>query len=87
MTVLTVKIKSPLADEIERLVKDGVYPDADEAVAGILGDALSEPESPEYVAWLKAELQKGIDDIEAGRIVDWDPDAIKREVERRHRER
>jgi antitoxin ParD1/3/4 len=26
---------------------------------------------------LRQEIQKGIDDIEAGRVVEWDPEAVK----------
>ena len=85
MTVLNVKIEPPLSDFIEGLVKEGRYPSADAAVADLIAErAVMEAETPEYTAWHKAEIQKGEDDIKAGRVVDWDPDAIMREVERRY---
>ena len=90
MGELTVKIAPPLSDYIEGLVASGEYASADEAVAGLLGGrvgAEAEYESPEFTAWLRREVQKGLDDIDAGRVVDWDPDDIMREVERRHAER
>lgn len=84
MTVLNVKIPSPLADYVEELVEQGRYPTAEDAVADALTRLqVEEPETLEFRVWLRAEVRKGIDDIEAGRVVDWDRDAIMREVDRR----
>lgn len=85
----TVRIAPPLAGYLGEPVKSGQYATADEAVAGRLSGAVYpvEPETPQYTEWLCREIQKGLDGIEAGRAVDWDPDEIMREVERRHAER
>jgi len=38
-----------------------------------------EPSDKAYEDYVRRELDRGLEDIEAGRIVAWDPDRIKRE--------
>lgn len=82
MTVLTITLEPPLADFIDDLVATGRYESAEDAVTGALLKLQSEVafETPEYMAWLKGEVQKGLDDIAAGHVVDLDMDEIYREA-------
>jgi antitoxin ParD1/3/4 len=89
MTVLTITLEPPLSDFVDDLVATGRYESINDAVADALLRLRSETayETPEYTAWLKSEVQKGLADIEAGRIVDYDPQAILAEARRRNSER
>ena len=83
MTVMTIDLKPEFAAFLEKEVEDGRYESLDAAIEEAVLQLLPEDESPEYTAWLLAELQKGLDDVAAGRLVEWNPDEIMQEVERR----
>jgi antitoxin ParD1/3/4 len=83
MGELTVKIAPPLADYIEELVAEGRYGSAEEAISDALmrlGDDFAE--TPEQTAALKRRAQQALSEIASGELLDWDPDAIMRDVDR-----
>lgn len=85
MGELTVKIRPPLADYVEDLVAQGRYPSVDDAIIDAVSRLKSEndyAESLEVSEALKLRLRQAVAELEAGDVVDWDPDAIMQEVER-----
>jgi antitoxin ParD1/3/4 len=68
---MNVSLTPELEKWIERCVKAGRYASSSEVVQAGL-QALMDEQGPEFPAWtreeLKAEIQKGIDDIRAGRV-------------------
>ena len=81
MTVLNVKIVSPLAEMIEEMVAEGRYASAEDAVADALSRLqVEERESGEYTAQLHAKVLRGFADLDAGRVVDLDLDEIYAEA-------
>jgi antitoxin ParD1/3/4 len=92
MTTRTIDIPEELARFIHDSVTAGRYPDENEVVRAAL--QLLEREEEEYqenLEVLRAEVQKGVDDIEAGRYTELNSreeiDAFGREVARRGMER
>jgi Arc/MetJ-type ribon-helix-helix transcriptional regulator len=84
MGELTVRIVPPLADCVEDLVAKGRYGSVEEAVNDALMRLQDEYlETPEQTAALKLRVQQAMGEITAGEVVDWDPDEIMREVDRR----
>ena len=74
---------------VRERVESGDYNDANEVVGEAL--RLLRDQQPEYVAWLRSELQKGYDDYKAGRYITLETDADIRalmdDVHRRGMER
>ena len=84
-----IKLTEDQAAFVRERVESGDYGSPDEVVGEAL--RLLRDQQPEYVAWLRAELQKGIDDIEAGRYIELnsrkDIDELIEDVKRRGMER
>lgn len=92
MTTRTIDIPEELARFIHDTVAAGHYPDENEVVRAAL--RLLEREEEEYrenLAELRAEVQKGLDDIEAGRYIELNSreeiEALGRDISRRGMER
>ena len=85
-----IELTEDQAAFVRERVESGDYDDANEVVGEALR-LLRDQQDPEYVAWLRGELQKGMDDIKAGRYVELnsreDIDALGRDVCRRGMER
>lgn len=59
-------------------VDAGEYASISEAIRDALrGWELERQMQQAELEHLRREIQKGIDDIEAGRVVEWDPEAVK----------
>jgi antitoxin ParD1/3/4 len=66
---------------VERILAMGQYQDADEVITAAL---LLLEERDRRLRWLRAELQKGIDQFERGEFIEYTPELfeqIAREVE------
>jgi antitoxin ParD1/3/4 len=88
---MNVSLTPELEKWIEECVKSGMYASSSEVVRAGLRK-LMQDRDPEFPAWthaeLKAEIQKGMDDIRAGRVSaveDWD--ALRAEIAERGRKR
>jgi antitoxin ParD1/3/4 len=68
---MNVSLPPELEKWIERCVKSGRYASSSEVVQAGL-QALMDAQGPEFPAWtreeLRVEIQKGMDDIRAGRV-------------------
>ena len=62
-------------------VKAGEYASISEAIRDALRRwELERQMQQAELEHLRREIQKGIDDIEAGRVVEWDPEAMKQRL-------
>jgi putative addiction module CopG family antidote len=65
---MTIELSPDLADFIEEQVKTGIYESPSAAVNAAVARMLAE-QSPEEVAELRALVEEGIADLDAGRVV------------------
>ncbi len=65
MATMNVSLPGPLAKEVERLVSSGAYASSSELVREALRHLL---ERESKLAWLKAEVQKGIEEADLGEL-------------------
>ena len=81
---VTVTLDPDVAETVNAGVAAGIYNSPAEAVTQALRDWQGQQAtSPEQLAYIRRELQKGLDDIEAGRVVELDvEDIIRRGKER-----
>lgn len=81
---VTITLDPDVAETVNAGVAAGRYGSPAEAVTEALrGWQDRQATSPEQLAYIRRELQKGLDDIEAGRVYDLDvEDIIKRGNER-----
>jgi antitoxin ParD1/3/4 len=80
----TVTLTSEMAESVRRAVQAGEYASSSELIRDALRDwrhkrALQEQELQE----LRAKVREGMDDIEAGRVQDFDPERIIEKGERK----
>lgn len=77
MERMTVTLPSDLVAEVEEAVAGGAYASGGEVVREALRDwqAKRASQGDELVA-LRAEIARGLADVEAGRLVDFDADRI-----------
>ena len=78
---MTIALSLPkdLEDFVERSVKSGRFSDEQELVCEALEMLKTREEFRQFqVAKLKQKLQDGLDDLETGRVAEWDGDEIKR---------
>jgi antitoxin ParD1/3/4 len=77
MEPLTVTITPEMADRIKEAVATGQYASASEVVRDALQEwELSRQRRERALDELRAEIEKGLADIEAGRLVDLDAEEI-----------
>lgn len=74
-----------LTDRLEAWVREkvdsGLYNNASEVIREALrAKILADQTYQEKLDALKAEIQKGVDDVEAGRVSKWDKDAFLAEM-------
>jgi antitoxin ParD1/3/4 len=84
---MNVSLTPELEKWIERCVKSGRYASSSEVVRAGL-QALMDAQGPEFPAWtreeLRVEIQKGMDDIRAGRVSTIeDREALLEEIKQR----
>lgn len=74
---LTIDLPSDVVDAVRAAVTGGHYPSASEVVRIALRDwSAKRVEDARRYSALKADIEDGIADLEAGRIRDFDLDAI-----------
>lgn len=78
---MTIKLSQELDQYVRRKVSAGKYSSPDAVIAHALRVMRRvERMLPSAEDDLRRELDAGIRDIEAGRVRDWDPEAMKREL-------
>ncbi|TDR93154.1 type II toxin-antitoxin system ParD family antitoxin [Enterovirga rhinocerotis] len=81
MPTMNVSLTAEMADFVQSEVQSGRYVSASELVRdGLRMLAYERAQESEKAALLKAAVQAGIDDVEAGRISDRSVDDILQEV-------
>jgi antitoxin ParD1/3/4 len=66
---------------LHSVVESGEYATVSEAIRDALrGWELERKMQQAELEHLRREIQKGMDDIEAGRVVEWDPEAMKQRL-------
>jgi antitoxin ParD1/3/4 len=74
---LTITLPSDMADLVRSAVESGDYASASEVVRAALRDwKLKRALQLQELAALKAEIDKGLADLAAGRVSEFDPEAI-----------
>ena len=86
---MNISLTPELADMVERRVASGMYTSNSEVVREALrryGEA--EPEyMPGEIERIRAKIAEGLADVKAGRVSEWDPEAIWNEsIERLKRQ-
>jgi antitoxin ParD1/3/4 len=79
---MNVTIRPELQAFIEGKIRSGVYTSTDEAVNELLR-YLSEVERLEDTEELRKQVLIGVEAADRGQVMDWDPEEIWQEVERR----
>lgn len=81
---VTITLEPDVAEAVSAGVAAGTFDSPADAVAHVLRDwQEQQATTPEQLAYIRRELQKGLDDVEAGRVYDLDvEDIIKRGNER-----
>lgn len=83
---MNVSLTKPLEDYVRAKVAGGRYNNASEVVREALRTMEArEKAEADHLAWLRAEIQKGDDDIAAGRVHPLDIEAIIAEGRSRNR--
>lgn len=78
---MTVALNLPkdLQEFVEQSVKSGRFSDEKELMREALEALKTQEEFRQFqLAGLKAKLQEGLDDLESGRVEEWDGEAVKR---------
>jgi len=75
MSAIAVKLPAALERFVSDQVKQGAYATREAAIVAAVD---RERRRAEQHAWLQREVQKGVDDLEAGRVTPFDPEDIKR---------
>ena len=78
---MTIALSLPkdLQDFVEHSVKSGRFSDERELVREALETLKTREEFRQFqLGKLKEQLQTGVDDLEAGRVAEWDGEEIKR---------
>ena len=78
---MTIALSLPkdLQDFVEHSVKSGRFSDERELVREALETLKTREEFRQFqLAKLKQQLQEGVDDLEAGRVAEWDGEEIER---------
>jgi antitoxin ParD1/3/4 len=84
---MNVSIEGKLQKFIEEKVNAGAYRTADEAVNRLLSFVVEqETFEAEQLEELRKQIAVGIEAADRGDVLDWDPEDVWREVERRHSE-
>jgi antitoxin ParD1/3/4 len=84
---MNISIHPQLANFVEEQVKAGHYESPDEMVNAALARLQNDSESSAGPTDdLKKEIALGLEEAERGQLVEWNPDEIWEEVERRHAE-
>jgi antitoxin ParD1/3/4 len=77
---MTISLNPELQRFVEEQVRAGKFDSPDAAVAEAVRFMKIREEK---LAWLRAEIQKGIDDIEQGRVSDWNVEELQELIRRR----
>jgi len=75
MVAIAVKLPAALERFVSDQVKQGAYPSRE---AAIVAAVEGQRRRAKQHAWLEREVQKGIDALDGGRVVPFDPEDIKR---------
>ena len=78
---MTIALSLPkdLQEFVEHAVKSGRFSDERELMREALETLKTREEFRQFqVAKLRQKLQEGVDDLEAGRVAEWDGEEIKR---------
>jgi antitoxin ParD1/3/4 len=78
---MTVSLSPELQQFLEEQVRAGKFDSPDAAVAEAVRQM---KEREEKLAWLRAEIQKGIDNIEHGRVSEWNVEELKAELRQKY---
>lgn len=74
---LTITLPAPLAADIKNAIEGGEYASASEVIREALRDWRTKRALQlQELAALKADIAKGLDDVAAGRVHDFDPASI-----------
>jgi antitoxin ParD1/3/4 len=77
MERLTVTLTSDLADMVKSAVESGDYASASEVIRAALREwKLKRALQLQELAALKADIDRGLADLAAGRVRDFDPEAV-----------
>jgi putative addiction module CopG family antidote len=81
MERLTIRITSQMAERIREAVASGQYRSPSELIRDALQEwELSRARREQALRELRAEIEKGLADYEAGRVTDFDAEEIIREA-------
>jgi antitoxin ParD1/3/4 len=84
---MNISIHPQLAKFVEEQVKAGHYESTDEMINAALARLQNDSESSAGLTDdLRKEIALGLEEAERGELVEWNPDEIWEEVERRHSE-
>jgi Arc/MetJ-type ribon-helix-helix transcriptional regulator len=75
MSETTIRLPVGLERFLSAQVKQGLHRSREAAILAVLE---RERRRMEQLVWLKREVQKGVDAVEEGRVVRFDPEDIKR---------
>jgi Arc/MetJ-type ribon-helix-helix transcriptional regulator len=75
MTETTIRLPVELERFLSAQVKQGLHRSREAAILAVLE---RERRRTQQLVWLKREVQKGVDALDEGRVVPFDPDNIKR---------
>ena len=75
MSETTIRLTVDLERFLSAQVKQGIHRSREAAILAVLE---RERRRTEQLVWLKREVQKGIDSLDEGRVVRFDPENIKR---------
>jgi Arc/MetJ-type ribon-helix-helix transcriptional regulator len=75
MTETTIRLPVELERFLSAQVKQGLHRSREAAILAVLE---RERRRTQQLVWLKREVQKGVDALDEGRVVTFDPDNIKR---------
>ncbi|HSU68579.1 MAG TPA: type II toxin-antitoxin system ParD family antitoxin [Tepidisphaeraceae bacterium] len=85
---MNVRIHPHLVEFIEEQIRKGRYASPDDVVNSALQHLSTHIEfPPEDIEDLKRELEIGLEELDRGQTVPWDPEELWSEVERLHAER
>lgn len=86
--IMNISLTPQLEEFVKSQVSSGMYNNASEVIREALRDKVTAQYKfgendifhPKNKEWLEAQLQKGLDDIEHGRVVDWNADKFISEM-------
>lgn len=78
---MNVSLAPDIQKYLDEQVKSGRYASVDEAVNGLISLARAEDElSAQDLDELRADIELGIGEADAGEVGEWDPEDLKRRV-------